>query len=77
MAVNYLFRQHFVQLQTYNRPKTDTLLHAEWLVTLTLEITAAGIVVSFWTEAVPAGVWITIFYLIIIIIIINLFGTRG
>ncbi|ORY53394.1 APC amino acid permease [Leucosporidium creatinivorum] len=47
----------------------------QWFVTLPLEITAAAIVVSFWTEAVPAGVWITIFYLIIIII--NLFGTRG
>nr|CRX78956.1 hypothetical protein ls5930a1_00032 [Leucosporidium scottii] len=75
MGYNYLFRQHFVQLHIYNRAEIDTLPHTEWLVTLPLEITAAGIVVSFWTEAVPAGVWITIFYLIIIII--NLFGTRG
>lgn len=55
--------------------ETDQFSLLQWLVTLPLEITAAAIVVSFWTEAVPAGVWITIFYLIIIII--NLFGTRG
>jgi amino acid transporter len=33
-----------------------------WIVVLPLEITAAGITVSYWPNNVPLGVWITIFY---------------
>lgn len=33
-----------------------------WVVVLPLEITAAGITVSYWPNNVPLGAWITIFY---------------
>ncbi|BGP15258.1 hypothetical protein JCM10213_001609 [Rhodosporidiobolus nylandii] len=50
---------------------------AQWAVVLPLEITAAGITVQYWNAAanVPLAVWITIFW--IAIILINLFGTLG
>ena len=33
-----------------------------WFIVLPLEITAAGITVSYWPNNVPLGAWITIFY---------------
>lgn len=47
----------------------------QWAVVLPLEITAAGITVSYWENNVPLGAWITIFF--IAIIAINVFGTLG
>jgi len=47
----------------------------QWAVTLPLEITAAGITVSYWPNNVPLGVWITVF--LVAIIAINVFGTLG
>lgn len=49
----------------------------QWAVVLPLEITAAGITVSYWNGAakVPLGAWITIFF--IAIVAINVFGTLG
>jgi amino acid transporter len=49
----------------------------QWAVTLPLEITAAGITVSYWPAAqkVPLGAWITIFF--VAMILINVFGTLG
>ena len=47
----------------------------QWAVVLPLEITAAGITVSYWPNNVPLGAWITIF--LVAIIIINVFGTLG
>lgn len=47
----------------------------QWAVVLPLEITAAGITVSYWPNNVPLGAWITIFFLAIVAI--NVFGTLG
>lgn len=47
----------------------------QWLVTLPLEITAAGIVVSYWTNTVPQAAWITIFWMVIVLV--NVFGSLG
>ena len=45
------------------------------LLIVPLELTAVGIVISYWTTSVNIAVWITIF--LIGFIIINLFGVRG
>lgn len=47
----------------------------QWAVVLPLEITAAGITVSYWDNGVPLGAWITIFF--VAIVAINVFGTLG
>ncbi|BFZ55748.1 histidine permease [Savitreella phatthalungensis] len=47
----------------------------QWLIVLPLELSAAAIVINYWNTHVPLGVWITIFFLIIIAI--NLAGVRG
>jgi amino acid transporter len=46
-----------------------------WLIVMPLELTAAGIVINFWTNSINIAVWITIF--LILLLIINLFGVRG
>ena len=46
-----------------------------WLILIPLEITAAGMVISYWTTSVSVAVWITIF--LILLLIVNLFGVRG
>jgi amino acid transporter len=46
-----------------------------WLVIMPLELTAAGIVINYWTTSVNIAAWITIF--LIMLLIINLFGVRG
>jgi len=45
------------------------------LITIPLELTAAGLVISYWTTSINIAVWITI--ILVILIIINLFGVRG
>ncbi|CAF1303348.1 unnamed protein product [Rotaria sordida] len=45
------------------------------LITMPLELTAAGIVIDYWKTHVHLAVWITIF--LIALLIINLFGVRG
>ncbi|CAF3212836.1 unnamed protein product [Rotaria sp. Silwood2] len=45
------------------------------LVTIPLEITAAGLIINYWTTSINIGVWITIF--LVTLFIINLFGIRG
>ncbi|WOO77009.1 Amino-acid permease inda1 [Vanrija pseudolonga] len=47
----------------------------QWLITLPLELTAAGFTIQYWTTDVPLGAWITIFW--VVIIIFALFGTLG
>ncbi|KAF2474952.1 amino-acid permease inda1 [Lindgomyces ingoldianus] len=47
----------------------------QWAIVLPLELTVAGFTVEYWQAGVNVGVWITIFYLFIIII--NVFGTLG
>ncbi|UJR13085.1 hypothetical protein I4U23_000109 [Adineta vaga] len=46
-----------------------------WLVLMPLEITAAGLVIDYWSTSVNIAVWITVF--LIVLFIINLFGVRG
>ena len=46
-----------------------------WLVVLPLELTAAGITISYWDSGINVGVFITIF--LILITAINLAGVRG
>ncbi|CAF3010196.1 unnamed protein product [Rotaria sp. Silwood2] len=46
-----------------------------WLIVMPLEITAAGLVINYWTTSVNIGVWVTIF--LVALLIINLFGVRG
>ncbi|GAA6010008.1 hypothetical protein JCM11491_005827 [Sporobolomyces phaffii] len=50
---------------------------AQWFIVLPLEITAAGITVQYWERAaaIPIAVWITVFW--VAIIILNIFGTLG
>ena len=45
------------------------------LIIVPLELTAAGIVINYWTTYINSAVWITLF--LIGFIIINLFGVRG
>lgn len=47
----------------------------QWAATLPFEITVAVTTVNYWTDKVPAAVWITIFWVVIIIACI--FGTLG
>ncbi|KAM0427910.1 hypothetical protein ACHAPT_007369 [Fusarium lateritium] len=44
-------------------------------VVLPLELTVCALTIEYWTDSISPGVWITIF--LILIIIINLFGTLG
>jgi amino acid transporter len=45
------------------------------LIVMPLELTAAGLVINYWTTSVNIAVWITIF--LIALLIINFFGVRG
>lgn len=47
----------------------------QWAVVVPLELTVCAISISYWNPDVSPGVWITIFY--IFIIIVNVFGTLG
>ncbi|KAF5390265.1 hypothetical protein D9757_002938 [Collybiopsis confluens] len=47
----------------------------QWAVVLPLEITVAGTTVNYWTDKVPIAVWITVFW--VVIMIVCLFGTLG
>jgi amino acid transporter len=47
----------------------------QWVVVLPLEIVAAAMTVEYWHSSVPSAVWVTIFF--VLIVIINLFGVRG
>ncbi|KAL8838147.1 MAG: hypothetical protein Q9176_005230 [Flavoplaca citrina] len=47
----------------------------QWAIVLPLELTVAGLTVEYWQSGVSVGVWITVFWLILIFI--NVFGTLG
>ncbi|KAK0194826.1 amino acid permease/ SLC12A domain-containing protein [Armillaria mellea] len=47
----------------------------QWFAALPLEITVAGTTVQYWTDDVPIAAWITIFW--VVIIVISIFGTLG
>ncbi|KAI1975925.1 histidine permease [Ophidiomyces ophidiicola] len=46
----------------------------QWLITLPLEIVAASVTVSYWPSNISPAAWVTIFY--VLIVMINLFGVR-
>ncbi|KID66738.1 Amino acid/polyamine transporter I, partial [Metarhizium hybridum] len=47
----------------------------QWLTVLPLEIIAASLTISYWGEALPKAVFVSIF--LVIILMINLFGVKG
>ncbi|KAI1770535.1 amino-acid permease inda1 [Hypoxylon cercidicola] len=47
----------------------------QWAVVVPLELTVCAISISYWNQEVSSGVWITVFY--VFIIIVNVFGTLG
>ncbi|KAJ9637211.1 Amino-acid permease inda1 [Coniosporium apollinis] len=47
----------------------------QWAIVLPLELTVAGITVEYWQVGINVGVWITIFFLFILLI--NVFGVLG
>ncbi|KAH0605048.1 uncharacterized protein H6S33_005030 [Morchella sextelata] len=47
----------------------------QWLIVLPLEIVAASITIDYWHSTVNKAVWVTIFW--VLIVIINLFGVKG
>lgn len=47
----------------------------QWAIVLPLELTVAGLTVEYWQSGVSVGVWITVFW--VALIIINIFGTLG
>ncbi|KAM0252858.1 hypothetical protein ACHAQJ_007487 [Trichoderma viride] len=46
-----------------------------WVVVLPLELTVCGLVIQYWNQDISVGVWITIFW--VAIILINIFGSIG
>ncbi|KAJ4344855.1 Amino-acid permease inda1 [Didymosphaeria variabile] len=47
----------------------------QWAIVLPLEITVAGLTIGYWNSDVPLAVWITVFW--IFIVLINVWGTLG
>ena len=47
----------------------------QWLIVLPLEIVAAAITIDYWNSPVHKAVWVTVFW--VLIVIINLFGVKG
>lgn len=47
----------------------------QWAVVVPLELTVCAISISYWNAEISSGVWITVFY--VFIIIVNIFGTLG
>ena len=44
-----------------------------WLIVMPLELTAAGLVINYWTTSINIAVWITIFLIALLIIDLNWF----
>lgn len=47
----------------------------QWLIVLPLEIVAASITIEYWNSPINKAVWVTIFW--VLIVVINLFGVKG
>lgn len=47
----------------------------QWAIVLPLELTVAGLTVNFWGLDVNVGIWITVFW--VVIITISIFGVLG
>jgi amino acid permease len=46
-----------------------------WLIILPFELTAASITIQYWRDDLNAGIWITVF--LVVLSAIQLFGVRG
>ncbi|GMG30972.1 unnamed protein product [Ambrosiozyma monospora] len=46
-----------------------------WFVSLPLELVSASITIKFWNKDINSAAWVSIFY--VIVVLINLFGVRG
>lgn len=53
----------------------NTLQVLQWAIVLPLELTVVSFTVSYWNRDISVAVWITIFW--IFIIVVNIFGTLG
>lgn len=47
----------------------------QWGIVLPLELTVCGLVIQYWTDQVSVAVWITVFW--VAIIVVNIFGSIG
>lgn len=47
----------------------------QWAIVVPLELTVVAIAITYWTEEVSQGVWITVF--LMVILIVNVFGALG
>ncbi|KAG7662468.1 uncharacterized protein J8A68_003999 [[Candida] subhashii] len=47
----------------------------QWLSVIAIELVTAAITVSYWNDKINADVWVTIFY--VVILVINFFGAKG
>lgn len=47
----------------------------QWAIVLPLELTVAGLTVEYWQADVNVGVWITLFFLVVLFV--NIFGVLG
>ncbi|QDS69090.1 hypothetical protein FKW77_010119 [Venturia effusa] len=46
-----------------------------WLTVLPFELTAAGITIAYWNDDINVGVWVTVFF--VLLVLIQFFGVRG
>ena len=56
-------------------PRANTSQVLQWAIVLPLELTVVSFTVQYWNKEVNVAVWITIFW--VFIIIVNIFGTLG
>ncbi|KAM7201193.1 putative amino-acid permease inda1 [Naviculisporaceae sp. PSN 640] len=47
----------------------------QWAIVLPLELTVCGLTIGYWDSSISVGVWITVFW--VLIVIVNIFGTLG
>lgn len=47
----------------------------QWFILLPLELVAASMTIKYWNTSVNSSVWVTVFF--VVIMIINIFGVRG
>jgi amino acid transporter len=57
------------------KTNSNALQVFQWIIVLPLELTVVSFTVQFWDKDISVAVWITIFW--VFIIIINVFGTLG
>lgn len=48
---------------------------AGWLVVLPFELIASGVTISFWRSDINIAVWISVFF--VLLVVVQIFGVRG